>query len=127
MEKADFKILVVDDEPGMRNFLAYDLRTRGFFVTVAADGPEALGVLKADGFHLVLSDFKMPKMNGLELFEAVKHFNREIDFVIMTGYGTSETLDAALREGAMDVIQKPFHLKQIYELVEKAMRKHLRS
>lgn len=122
MPKKD-KILVVDDEQGFRDCLAYELGSQGYQVVTAANGEEALKKLKATQFKLVISDIKMPKLGGLETLEAIKRCDSDVAVIMATGYGTVELAVDSMKKGACDFIQKPFAVDQILPLVEKALQK----
>lgn len=117
------KILVVDDEPGMREMLAFELGLRGYDITTAADGAQALDLLRKEKFQLVISDVMMPRMNGLKMLEEIKLTDPDIEVIISTGYGSVETAVCAMKTGAYDFIQKPFNVEELAALLEKALEK----
>jgi two-component system, NtrC family, sensor kinase len=117
------RILVVDDEPGFRALLSFELRKKGYDVTVASDGEEALKIIRKGNFALAISDMKMPKMGGLEFLIAVKTEYPQMEVIMATGFGTIETAVTAMKEGAYDFVQKPFNLPEVMMLVERALEK----
>ena len=117
------KILVIDDEQGIRDLLSYELGARGYEVVTAVNGEEGMQKLSQDKFHLVISDVKMPKMNGLQVLEAVKNIDSDIEVIMATGFGSVETAVLAMKRGAYDFIQKPFNLDEVVHLVENALEK----
>ncbi|HRY30473.1 MAG TPA: response regulator [Elusimicrobiota bacterium] len=117
------KILVVDDEEGMRDMLSYELASKGYRITTAADGEEAIGKARNEKFHLVLSDLKMPKVDGIQTLRAVKALDPDVEVIISTGYGTIETAVEAMKYGAYDFVQKPFNMDEVFLLIEKALEK----
>ena len=117
MEKS---ILVVDDEESIRQIARDFLGNEGFEVDLAEDGPTALEKIKQGRYDLVLSDIKMPQMDGLELIHRVRKANPHLITILMTGFGSLETAQAALKEGAYDYILKPFHLVELRQAVERA-------
>ena len=118
------RILVVDDEPGIRDLLTYELTSQGYHVTTARDGREALERVAKDHFNVIISDVKMPKMDGLETLEAIKKIDPDVEVIMATGFGTIETAVTAMKAGAYDFIQKPFqNIQELFALVEKAMEK----
>ena len=117
------KILVVDDEPGMREMLVFELGQRGYEVAAAANGEEALARLRAERFQLVISDVKMPGMDGIRMLDAVKKLDPDVEIIMSTGFGTIETAVDAMKKGAYDFIQKPFNIDEMAALVEKALEK----
>ena len=107
MEKKDFRILVVDDDKAFSLLLSSILKDTGYHVEEADSGEKALRKLKRFSPHLILADLKMPGMSGLELMERVKDEHPEIDFVMITAFGTVETAVKAMKLGAFDYITKP--------------------
>lgn len=116
-------ILIVDDEKGMRDFLSFELGSRGYSVSAAATGAEALALLTRAGFDLVISDIKMPQMDGLELLESAKRSFPDTEFIISTGYATIGAAVEAMKKGAYDFIEKPFNLDELTSLLENVFEK----
>lgn len=118
---ANKNILIVDDDPVMRDSLKETLkRKKGFTITIACDGEEALRKIKEDSFDLIITDLKMPKMNGLDLVKNIKSMSSEVTVIVMTAYGTVETAVTAMKEGAFDYLTKPFSIDELETVVEKA-------
>jgi len=107
------RILIVDDETSQRELIGGFLKKQGHEVFLAGSGAEALGRLKDTRVDLVISDFKMPGMSGLELLRGVKAVNPEIPFILVTAYGTVETAVQTMKEGAADYITKPLDLEEL--------------
>jgi DNA-binding NtrC family response regulator len=118
-------ILVVDDEPSMRMALFETLSRSGHAVTLAQSGLEAIARFKEDNFHLVITDVKMPHMDGIEVLREIKKQNSETPVVMITGYGTVENAVEAMKEGAFDYILKPFSVEVLEEIVHKALNGNL--
>jgi two-component system response regulator HydG len=116
-------ILLVDDHKPFRDSLAKILGGEGFRVFPAGDGEEALDILRNEFIHLVLTDLKMPRMDGVELLKVAKTIRPEIEVILITGYGTVDTAVTAMKDGAFDYIQKPFKPREILKLVRKAVEK----
>jgi two-component system response regulator HydG len=116
-------ILLVDDHKPFRDSLAKILGGEGFRVFPASDGEEALELLRKEFIHLVLTDLKMPKMDGVELLKVAKTIRPDIEVILITGYGTVDTAVTAMKDGAFDYIQKPFKPREILKLVRKAVEK----
>lgn len=117
------RVLVVDDEPGMRDFLVYELQEEGYQTAFACDGEDAIERIKKEDFQVVITDMKMPKMDGLELLEAAKKINPYLEFIVVTGYAHVENAVMAMKKGAYDLLQKPYELSEILAVVEKAFEK----
>ncbi len=124
MENSTSKnVLLVDDHKPFRDSLAKILEGEGFRVFPANDGEEALDILRHEFIQLVLTDLKMPKMDGVELLKVAKTIRPEVEVILITGYGTVDTAVTAMKEGAYDYIQKPFKPREILKLVRKASEK----
>ena len=107
------RVLVVDDDNYIRLFLQETLEGKGYQVELAEDGAAALAKVKANPPDLVLTDLKMPKMDGLELLQAVSKLDQPPGCIIITAYGTVETAVKAMKEGAFDYLTKPFSITEI--------------
>ena len=116
-------ILIVDDEPEIREALARILRRQGLQVLFAADGQEALDLIQTSPVDVVLADLRMPRMNGLELLKATKAIKPDVEFVILTGYGAGEDAVDAIRTGAYDFISKPPRKALIEQVITRALER----
>jgi len=116
-------ILVVDDEPAIRELLFEGLKDQGYDCDVATNGREALDRLKRGQFSLVLSDIDMPAMDGVKLLQNVKEAHPDIEVVMITGVVDVEVALRAMRMGANDYLTKPFNLEEVRLTVEKALEK----
>lgn len=117
------RILIVDDEKGMRDFLSIMLKKDGYEVVSAENGTEALSVVQREIFDLVISDVKMPDMNGIDLLRAIKELSPETVVIMITAYGTTESAVEAMKLGAYDYITKPFKVDEIRLVIQKALEK----
>ncbi len=117
------KILVVDDEEIMLKLACDALRSQGHQVIGASGAFEALDRLKQEKFDFILTDIKMPEMNGLELIEAAHQIHPSMGAIFMTGYASLDTAKKAIHEGAYDYILKPFDLQEIRSAVSRAIQK----
>jgi len=111
------RILVVDDEEEIRQLFVDILTPRGYEVAAAGSGPQAIAEAGEAGFDLIFLDVKMPGMNGVEAFRALKSVNPEAQYVMITGYAGSELVDESLAGGALLCLSKPFGVGEILDLV----------
>ncbi|MBA3243018.1 MAG: sigma-54-dependent Fis family transcriptional regulator [Acidobacteria bacterium] len=116
-------ILIVDDEQGMRQLLSLIFGRAGHEVRAAESGAKALELLRREPADLIISDVKMPDMNGIELLRAVREFLPEVAVVMMTAFATVDTAREAFKLGADDFIQKPFDVDELKLIVEKALER----
>lgn len=112
---ASLDVLVVDDEPDIKELIGEYLQTRGLRVTLASDGSEALSWIKREPtrFHLVVTDLQLPGPDGLDILRASKAANPSCVVVIVTGYASLDSAIQAVRLGAYDYLTKPFSLGQL--------------
>ena len=106
-------ILIIEDGQSQRDMLKDFLEGEGHSAAVAGSGETGLEMVRKDHFDLILLDYKMPGMNGIEVLEAVKGINPEIDVIMMTAFGTIETAVGAMKSGAADYITKPIDLEDL--------------
>jgi len=120
------KILVVDDEAPIRDVIRKGLlQMGGYNVEVAQNGLEAIEKIEKDVFDLVLTDLKMPEMNGLELLKTIKGIRPEVMVILMTAYGSIETAVEAMKIGANDYITKPIDLNELLIHISKVQKESL--
>ena len=113
------KILFVDDDESMRNLFCRAMMDEPFLVKTASDGEEALEKLEAFSAEIVITDARMPKMDGLALLAEIRVRYPDIFVVIITGYGAIEDAVSAMKAGAYDYILKPFDFDTIRMLIDK--------
>ena len=114
------KILVVDDEPLMQEFLLEALeRQNSYEVGLAENGKEALKKIQSHSFQLVISDIRMPDISGMDLLEKVKKIDPNCGVILITAYGTVQMAVQAMKQGAFDFITKPLNIDQIEMVVDK--------
>ncbi len=121
MEKSKIKILVVDDEQGLCAGIQEALQREGYVVEASTDPAAALKMAQERLYNLVISDFKMPGLSGLDLLTQVRARNRDTLFILMTAYGTVESAVEAMKQGAYDYLPKPLDMKRLRSLVQKAL------
>ena len=112
-------ILVVEDGRSQREILRDFLRDDGYDVIEAENGDRAIEAVKSAYFDLLLLDYKMPGMDGMQVLEEVKRINPEIDVIMMTAYGTVDTAVKAMKAGAADYITKPIELEELHILIDR--------
>ena len=120
------KVLVVDDEQGMREFLTMLLEKQGHRVITAAEGEQALQLVAEQMPDLVISDLRMPNVDGIGLLAGVRKQHPELPVILITAYASSESAIQAMRLGADDYITKPFRIEEIRLVVEKALARRKR-
>lgn len=121
------KILVVDDEEIMLKLACDALRSQGHQVSGASRALEALDKLKQEKFDFILTDIKMPEMDGMELIQAAHQIDPSMGAIFMTGYASLDSAKRAIQEGAYDYILKPFDLQEIRSAVARAIQKKSQS
>lgn len=114
------KILIVDDETIVRNFLAETLRRKKLEVTTAESGQKAMSALKETTFDMVITDMKMPDLTGIDILRKVKELSPSTIVVVITGFGSIENAVEAMRHGAFNYLIKPFSPDTIEALIDKA-------
>ncbi|MCJ7748512.1 MAG: response regulator, partial [Desulfobacterales bacterium] len=121
------RILVVDDEKEIRDFLYKALsRLGGFHVELAETGEEALQKIEKETFDLIMTDLKMPKMDGLQLITKIAKSKPEILTVLMTGHGTIDSAVEAMKQGASDYLMKPLNLDELIIRIQKVLEERQR-
>jgi DNA-binding NtrC family response regulator len=114
-------VLVIDDKESMRAMLTTALSDEGYSVDAAEDGKKGLELARVKNYDLVITDLKMPDVDGLEVLSGIKDIDSDMAVVIMTAYGTVETAVAAMKNGAYDFITKPFDPDHLTVIIERAL------
>ncbi|MGE5789778.1 MAG: sigma-54-dependent transcriptional regulator, partial [Syntrophaceae bacterium] len=115
------RILVVDDDRGMQDVLDIMLSRAGYQVATADDGAAALEIIRKKKFDLVITDLKMPRVDGIELLKGVKETAPETAVILLTAFASGETALAAMREGAYDYVEKNFNVDDMLAIVRDAI------
>ncbi len=118
------RILVIEDEEGMREFLVALLNDEGYNdVFIAEDGAQGIERLKAEPFELVITDLNMPGLDGYQVMEYVQNNHPQTLVIVITAYGSMESVTKALRQGAFDYVTKPFETDLLIVSIERALEK----
>ncbi len=117
------KILVVDDSADTRELLKRNLETGSFKVFLASDVPEAVGFLDEMDVDIVITDYKMPGMNGMKLVRHIRQNFKKVGIIMITGYATIDGAVEAVKSGAAEYITKPFTAKELFTAIDKAFEK----
>src|ERR1700689_2951586 len=116
------QVLIVDDEPNLRKILSAQLSRDGYEVMTAEDGEQGLAMLKEHHIDLVITDLKMPKVDGMTLLKRALELEPELPIVLITAHGTIDTAVEALKSGAFDFVTKPFDKDEVRQIVAKALK-----
>jgi DNA-binding NtrC family response regulator len=114
-------ILLVDDDPEFRKAMKKMFEKSGYDVTVAADGQEGLDAISEKTFDLIISDLRMPNLNGMELMEELKRRKINLPVIFITAYGEVESYMDLMNLGAFEYINKPVKGQEILAVVRKAL------
>lgn len=113
-------VLLVDDEKDFVESLAQRLELRGFNVSCAFDGTEAVEMIKEKEYDVIILDVKMPGKSGIETFHEIKEIKKISQIIMLTGHATVETAIEGMKMGAFDYLMKPTDTKELIEKIEKA-------
>jgi len=127
MTEANSRVLVVDDERSMQEFLEIFLRREGYDVQTASDVDTAIAQLESDDFDLIITDMQMPGKTGLDLILEAREVAPEAIVIVVTAFGTTDSAISAMKEGAYDYLTKPFKLDELRIVIEKALEKKVLS
>jgi DNA-binding NtrC family response regulator len=114
------KLLICDDEVKFLDSIAERLELRGFDVTKATSGKEAVDAARAGGFDLAILDLKMPGMNGIEVLEILKKEHKYLEVIILTGHGSIDSAVESTKLGAFGYLSKPYDLDDLLESLKSA-------
>ncbi len=119
--KQKFRVLIVDDDASLARTTALILARKGYAVTTAVDGPEAIERVKENPFDVILMDIKMPLMDGVETYRRIKRIRTDSAVIMMTAFAVEELIQEALQEGAYGILYKPLDIEKMIALIEKAL------
>src|SRR5881398_520113 len=117
------KLLIVDDELSMRQFLTHLFQRDGHSIRVAENGRKAMAILREQPADVIISDVKMPDMGGIELLRAARELQPDVEVIMMTAFANVDTAREAFLLGAYDFVQKPFDNDLLKETVTRALEK----
>ncbi len=115
------RVLLIDDDPGVRDSMARMLRVAGYTVQAAATGDEGVELARGDSFDVILSDMRMPGLSGIDVLRKLRDVRVDASFIIMTGFGTVDSAVEAMKLGAVDFVQKPFFRDELLMRVRSAV------
>lgn len=116
--KKSLKLLIVDDEPDLRDVLALSFKLHGFQVETAENGRQALEILASNMPDIVISDIRMPEGDGLDLLQDIRSRGHDVPVIFMTGYADVTSEEARIK-GAAWLVSKPFTIEEMFEVIEK--------
>ncbi len=121
----NYSVLVVDDEPGMREFLEIMLTKEGYEVSIARNGEEAIEKIGKESFDLAIVDIQMPGINGIEVLRNTREKNYNTTIIMITAFASHESAIEAMKLGAYDYITKPFKIDEIKLVIKKSLDKNV--
>jgi two-component system, OmpR family, response regulator len=120
---APVKVLVVDDDKAIRDFMETFLAKDGFQGKSLSDPTEAPDEIKLDGYHMVILDLMMPKVDGIEVLKRIRKVDSDVAVVIFTGYPSLDSAVQSMKLDAVDYLRKPFNPDEFREVIDRVMRK----
>ncbi|HET6273365.1 MAG TPA: response regulator [Bacteroidota bacterium] len=115
------KVLVIDDDEMLLSLMQNILQGEGYTILSTADGPRGIAIYKEERPDVVLLDLGLPSMNGLEVLRRIRSFDDKAKVIVVTGYGSAESVEVAYRSGAWDFVQKPFNNADVLKLIKTAI------
>ncbi len=124
-EELEANILLVDDEEGFLKLLSQRLEGRGMKVDTSSTGESAVEKAKTKGFDAIVLDLAMPGIDGMETLRHIKRENPDLQIIMLTGHATVDKGVQAIKEGAVDFMEKPVDLKRLLKKIEEAKNKRV--
>ena len=122
--KRDIKILVVDDQHHVADTVVEIMSRAGYSATAAYGGMEAVKRFQEGDYQLVITDLKMPEVNGMDLLKTIKGIDAKVPVIVVTGYGTVKKAVEAIKIGAYDFIEKPVDRDKLELIVKRALERY---
>ena len=122
-QQAKLKILIVDDDPAICEYMETFLTQDGYEVRTVSDPSGVVEEVKEGGYHLVILDLMMPKLHGIEVLKRIRKVDTDVAIVIFTGYPSLETAVESMKLDAVDYIKKPFSIDEFREVIQRVIRK----
>ncbi len=122
--KKSVGVLVVDDDKQVADILVEWLSRKGYQATAAYGGREGINMFEQGDFKLVITDLVMPKIDGMEVLEAIRSIDKRVTVLMITGFGTIEKAVTAIKKGAYDFISKPVDFKMLEVVISRALERH---
>jgi|MudIll2142460700_1097286.scaffolds.fasta_scaffold432138_1 DNA-binding NtrC family response regulator len=124
-EELNARVLLVDDEEKFLEVVSQRLKTRGLKVDTATSGEDALNTVRREDFDAIVLDLSMPGMSGLETLEKIRKDKPDVQVIILTGHGTLQAGVQAMKEGALDFMEKPVDLNKLLSRIDEARDKRI--
>ena len=118
------KVLIVDDDPEFRKAMGRMFEKSGYETKITGDGNEALEVLSNETFDLIISDLRMPKLDGVELMSEIRRKGLETPIIFLTAYGEVESYMDLMNLGAFEYVNKPIKGQEILDVAKRAIETH---
>ena len=122
-QEAKLKILIVDDDPAICEYMETFLTQEGYDVKTLSDPSAVVDDVKEGAYHLVILDLMMPKLHGIEVLKRIRKVDSDVAIVIFTGYPSLETAVESMKLDAVDYIKKPFSIDEFREVIQRVIRK----
>ncbi len=116
------RILVIDDEPLMRITIQDALEAEGYKVTSTDTGGNGLSILRDTGMDIIITDLKLPDIDGIGILKEVKKISPDTQVIMITAYGSIDSAITAMKEGAVDYLTKPFSMDELLLIINRTLR-----